>query len=77
MKFQTGKEVLLGLLPFYHIYGMMVLQFATLTQGAKVIIHPKFEPDTFLQSVQDYGVRQTLYNFVNCSFKLDINLKLI
>lgn len=56
MKFHTGKEVLLGLLPFYHIYGMMVLQFGTITQGAKVIIHPKFEPDTFLQSVQDYGI---------------------
>ncbi|XP_045177417.2 probable 4-coumarate--CoA ligase 1 [Mercenaria mercenaria] len=56
MKFDTGKEVLMGLLPFYHIYGMMVLQFGTLSQGAKVIIHPKFEPEAFLQSVQDYEV---------------------
>ncbi|XP_060572981.1 probable 4-coumarate--CoA ligase 1 [Ruditapes philippinarum] len=56
MKFETGKEVLMGLLPFYHIYGMMVLQFGTLAQGAKLIIHPKFEPAAFLQSVQDHEV---------------------
>ena len=58
MKFETGKEVLMGLLPFYHIYGMMVLQFGTLAQGAKLIIHRKFEPATFLQSVQDHEVRE-------------------
>ncbi|KAL4225255.1 hypothetical protein ACF0H5_015943 [Mactra antiquata] len=56
MKFKTGEDVLLGLLPFYHIYGMMVLQFGTITQGCKLIVHPKFEPETFLQSIEDYKI---------------------
>lgn len=64
MKFKTGEDTLLGLLPFYHIYGMMVLQFGAITQGAKLIIHPKFEPESFLRSLQDYKVQTFILNFV-------------
>jgi len=56
MKFRKGEEVLMGLLPFYHIYGLMVLQFSPLTQGAKLIIHPRFDPEPFLKSIQEFKV---------------------
>ncbi|XP_052265932.1 uncharacterized protein LOC127868322 isoform X2 [Dreissena polymorpha] len=56
MKFHTGEDILMGLLPFYHIYGLTVLQFSPLTQGTKLIIHPKFEPETFLKSIEEHKV---------------------
>jgi acyl-CoA synthetase (AMP-forming)/AMP-acid ligase II len=78
MKFETGKEVLMGLLPFYHIYGMMVLQFGTLAQGAKLIIHPKFEPAAFLQSVQDHEVRRSeIYIFITHQWHTYDSLKTV
>ncbi|KAH9519671.1 4-coumarate--CoA ligase 1 [Bulinus truncatus] len=43
----------LGLLPLYHIYGMIVIQFAVLLGGASVTFLPKFQPETFLQCIQD------------------------
>ena len=58
MKFRADEEVLMGLLPFYHIYGLMVLQFGTLTQGAKLIVVPKFEPETFLTAIEEYKVTE-------------------
>ena len=56
VKLRKGEEVLMGLLPFYHIYGLMVLQFLSLTTGSKVIVHPRFDPETFLKSIQEYRV---------------------
>ena len=47
------SDVALGLLPLYHIYGMMVIQYGVLNVGGTVIYMPKFEPDTFLRCIQD------------------------
>ncbi|XP_052800719.1 probable 4-coumarate--CoA ligase 1 [Mya arenaria] len=56
MQFREGEEILMGLLPFYHIYGLMVLQFSPLTQGAKLIIHPRFDPQAFLKSIEQHKI---------------------
>ena len=56
MKFKADEDILMGLLPFYHIYGLTVMQFSSLTQGSKLIVHPKFEPEAFLKSIQKHKV---------------------
>lgn len=52
----TTDEVLIGILPFYHIYGMVVLMCATLRQGATVVTMPRFDLEQFLGLIQSHGV---------------------
>ena len=49
-------EVLIGILPFYHIYGMTVIMGLALHQGATVVTMPRFDMEHFLQLLQDYKV---------------------
>ena len=56
MKLRADEDILLGLLPFYHIYGLVVVQFGALSQGTKLITLPKFDPMTFLESIQKQKV---------------------
>ncbi|RLN11151.1 hypothetical protein BBJ28_00018720, partial [Nothophytophthora sp. Chile5] len=46
----------LGLLPFFHIYGMMLLHLS-LYQGAAKVILPRFDPETFLNALSVYKIR--------------------
>ena len=52
----NSDDVLLGLLPFYHSYGLTIIGLAGLKAGTKVVILPKFQPESFLQVIQDYKV---------------------
>jgi len=56
LNFQTGSETFLGLLPFHHIYGNVVIMLSGLVCGAKIVILPKFEPKLFLDTLQNYKV---------------------
>ena len=49
-------EVVIGLLPFYHIYGMVVILNANLYMGATVVTLPRFDLEQFLQTFEKYGV---------------------
>lgn len=46
----------LGLLPFFHIYGMVVILFNSLSSGSKCIVLPKFEPESFLSTLEKYQI---------------------
>src|SRR5207245_2614045 len=46
----------LGLLPFYHIYGMLVIMNLALYFGATVVTMPRFDMEQFLETLQKYGV---------------------
>ncbi|MDQ3460502.1 MAG: 4-coumarate--CoA ligase family protein [Deinococcota bacterium] len=52
----TERDVLIGLLPFYHIYGMVVVMNFALYQGATVVTMPRFDLKRFLDIVQSYRV---------------------
>jgi acyl-CoA synthetase (AMP-forming)/AMP-acid ligase II len=49
-------DTLLGVLPFFHIYGMVVIQLLVLSQGATLITMPKFDMEEFLGIVQKYKI---------------------
>uniref|UniRef100_A0A0B7BDP1 AMP-dependent synthetase/ligase domain-containing protein n=1 Tax=Arion vulgaris TaxID=1028688 RepID=A0A0B7BDP1_9EUPU len=49
----TPEDNCLGLLPLYHIYGMIVVQFSVLLSGASILYLPKFEQETFLRCLQE------------------------
>jgi PAS domain S-box-containing protein len=49
-------EILIAALPFYHIYGMVVVMNAALRAGATVVTMSRFDVKSFLQVLQDARV---------------------
>ena len=52
----TQHDVVLGVLPFYHIYGMVAVLHTTLWCGATIVTMPAFDPEGFLGAVQEHRV---------------------
>lgn len=50
------NDTIMGILPFFHIYGMVVIMNMSLAQGATIITMPRFEMEQFLELVQKYKV---------------------
>lgn len=52
--FELDKEgvTLIGVLPFFHIYGMVVIMFSSLHFGSRFVTVPKFEPEMFLRAIE-------------------------
>jgi len=49
-------DVVLGVLPFFHIYGMVVIMNLSLHVGATVVTMPRFDLEKCLEAMQNYGV---------------------
>jgi PAS domain S-box-containing protein len=52
----AAEEVVVGVMPFHHIYGFHVVLNLTLHAGCTLVIFPRFEVEEFLRSIQDHGV---------------------
>ena len=55
-----ATQAVTGFLPLSHIYGLVIAAHTMTWRGDQVIILPKFEFQDFLQSVQDFKIRQLL-----------------
>ena len=49
-------DVTLGVLPFFHIYGMVVVMNLTFCKGATVVVMPRFDLEQCLASLEKYRV---------------------
>ena len=49
-------DTLIGILPFFHIYGMTVIMNSALHRGATVVTLPRFELEAFLETMQNHRV---------------------
>jgi acyl-CoA synthetase (AMP-forming)/AMP-acid ligase II len=56
LKMTTEDAIVLDFLPFFHIYGMMVLLNCGLAVGATQIILPRFDPEAALNIIQERKV---------------------
>ena len=52
----SDTEVLIGILPFYHIYGMVVIMSGAIRAGGTIVTMPRFDLEQFLGLLQEYGV---------------------
>ena len=52
---QPGKEVVIGYLPFYHIYGQSVVMSGSMTQGYTLVIFTTPDLDDILNAIENYG----------------------
>ncbi len=51
-------DVVIGVLPFFHIYGMTVIMNLALRNGATVVTMPRFDLEQFLGLHQEHGITQ-------------------
>ncbi|MDQ0197058.1 long-chain-fatty-acid--CoA ligase [Neobacillus ginsengisoli] len=58
-KSRPGEESVLGILPFFHVYGMTTVLILSVMQAQKMILLPKFDVETTLKTIQKQ--RPTLF----------------
>ena len=51
-----ARERAIAVLPFFHIYGLVVLMNIPLYRGATVVVMPRFDLGEFLRVLQDYRI---------------------
>ena len=51
-----ADSILIGVWPFFHIYGLLVLLHLALIKGASVVLMPKFDLSKFCEIVQEHKV---------------------
>ncbi|XP_033758196.1 probable 4-coumarate--CoA ligase 1 [Pecten maximus] len=56
MALDSDRECLLGLIPFYHIYGLSIIQFGSVCLGTKLVTLPSLDPQTLLGAIQKHKV---------------------
>ena len=56
MSLKADDSRLLGILPFFHIYGMVSTLLSSLHAGTRLITLPKFEPETFLSTIEKHRI---------------------
>jgi acyl-CoA synthetase (AMP-forming)/AMP-acid ligase II len=52
----SHDDVVLGVLPFFHIYGMVVIMGLVLHAGGTIITLPRFELEPFLSTLERYAI---------------------
>lgn len=52
----SGDEIVLGLLPFYHVSGLGAQLLGSLITGATLAVLWRFQPEIFLKTIQKYKV---------------------
>jgi len=57
----TEETVVMTVLPFFHIYGQLIMMGGCLFQGSKLVVLQRFEPEKFLQAMQDLKVGSSLF----------------
>ncbi|MFD1039570.1 long-chain-fatty-acid--CoA ligase [Virgibacillus byunsanensis] len=51
-KTKAGQETVLGVLPFFHVYGMTTVMNISIMAGSKMVLLPKFNPEDVLKTIQ-------------------------
>ena len=52
----TDDDVLIGVLPFFHIYGMVLILNLAILKGVSLVTMPRFDLEQFLQIVEKYKI---------------------
>lgn len=66
------QEVYVCILPFFHMYGMVGVMLTGLDLGAKMVILPRFEGDSYVNSLHQHHVNR--YCTICFSFQLAVKL---
>ncbi|RLQ91929.1 AMP-binding protein [Planomicrobium sp. Y74] len=50
-KTKHGEETVLGIIPLFHVYGLTTVLILSVMQGNKMVLLPKFDPETALKTI--------------------------
>ncbi len=53
---QTGADIVFGVLPFFHIFGLNVVLGVTLKLGGTILLVERFDPSTAIDAMGKHGV---------------------
>ncbi|MFN2492735.1 MAG: 4-coumarate--CoA ligase family protein [Pyrinomonadaceae bacterium] len=56
LQYFSENDTLIGVLPLFHIYGLVVVMNMGLYQGATIVLLPRFDLETFLRTLEKYEV---------------------
>ena len=51
----TSKDILVSALPLFHVHGLVVALFSTMTAGAAIIIQQRFDPELVAKNVLEHN----------------------
>ena len=54
--YTSTKDKFLGILPFFHIYGLTALIHQTLHRGIELVVLPAFDMEAFLRAIQEHKI---------------------
>ena len=54
--YRSGEDKILGVLPFFHIYGLTGLVHQPLHRGIELVVMPAFNLEVFLKAIQDHRI---------------------
>jgi 4-coumarate--CoA ligase len=54
--YTSANDKFLGVLPFFHIYGLTGLVHQTLHRGIEIVVMPAFDMETFLKTIQEHRI---------------------
>ena len=63
---EPGKDVMVGVLPFFHVFAMTVVMNCAIEAGMKIVLHPKFNVEDVLKTIKKH--RPTLFPAVPAIF---------
>jgi long-chain acyl-CoA synthetase len=74
--FREGEAVFLGVLPFFHVYGMSVCQNLSICTGSALVLLPRFQVGEVLEAIVRYRVTifpgiPAMYSAINNYQQLD------
>lgn len=58
-KCKRGEEIILAIIPFFHVYGMTAVMILSVMQGQKMVLLPKFDAEQTLKTIEKQ--RPTLF----------------
>ncbi len=67
---RIGTEVIIGVLPWYHVYGQTVTLNSAVAMGGTVIVYPRFDVEEIMKGIQEnkatlFPAVATIYNAIN------------
>jgi acyl-CoA synthetase (AMP-forming)/AMP-acid ligase II len=54
--YSSGRDRMLGVLPFFHIYGLTGLVHQPLFRGIELVVMPAFNLEVFLKAIQEHKI---------------------
>lgn len=78
-KLGVKTQACLGVLPFSHIYGLLIISYASTFRGDGVIVMPEFDFKAVLAAVQKYRIALlfvvSFLNHSSCRTAFDLTVK--